>query len=196
MAEEPAAIDGRADRGVSQPIQPGEGRDRQGDRRARRDRRRRADLPVRRRARAAGGRAGAGQDAAGPHAGRRPRPGLQPDPVHARPDAGRHHRHQHRDGGRPTASGSSSSSAGRSSRRSSWPTRSTAPRPRRSRPCSRRCRSTRSPVGGTIHRLPAAVLRAWRRRTRSSRKGPTRCPRPSSTGSSSSCSSATRRARS
>ena len=31
----------------------------------------------------------------------------------------------------------------RSSRRSSWPTRSTAPRPRRSRRCWRRCRSTR-----------------------------------------------------
>ena len=34
------------------------------------------------------------------------------------------------------------SSRGRSSRRSSWPTRSTGRRRRRSRPCSRRCRST------------------------------------------------------
>ncbi len=41
----------------------------------------------------------------------------------------------------------------RSSRRSAWPTKSTGPRPRRSRPCSKRCRKARVTVGGTIHRL-------------------------------------------
>jgi MoxR-like ATPase len=34
---------------------------------------------------------------------------------------------------------------GRSSRRSAWRTKSTAPRPRRSRPCWKRCRKGRSP---------------------------------------------------
>ena len=48
----------------------------------------------------------------------------------------------------PTASAPSSSSAGRSSRRSSWPTRSTAPPPRPSRRCWKRCRSTPSPWAG------------------------------------------------
>ena len=114
-------------------------------RRPRRDRPRRADLPVRRRALPARRRARPGQDAAGAHAGQDARPGLLAHPVHARPDAGRHPRHEHGDGDRPTASGSSSSSAGRSSRRSAWPTKSTAPRPRRSRPCSKRCRKARSP---------------------------------------------------
>ena len=41
------------------------------------------------------------QDAARPDARRRPRLHVQPDPVHAGPDAGRHHRHEHpRRGGR------------------------------------------------------------------------------------------------
>ena len=99
------------------------------------------------------GRAGAGQDAADPDPGRRAVARLQPDPVHARPDAGRHHRHQHRHGDARRPARRSSSSAGRSSRRSSWPTRSTGPRPRPSRPCWRRCRSTRSPSAATIHTL-------------------------------------------
>ena len=42
--------------------------------------------------RPAHGRAGAGQDAHGPHAGPGPRPDLQAHPVHARPDAVGHHR--------------------------------------------------------------------------------------------------------
>ena len=74
--------------------------DRPGDRRPRRDRPRRIDVPVRRRALPAGRRAGPGQDPAGPHAGQDARPGFLPHPVHARPDAGRHPRHQHGDGDR------------------------------------------------------------------------------------------------
>ena len=47
----------------------------------------------------------------------------------------------------------SSFSAGRSLPICSWPTRSTGPRPRPSRPCSRPCRSGRSPSRGTTHQL-------------------------------------------
>ena len=93
------------------------------------------------------------------------------------------------------AGGSSSFSAGRSSRRSAWPTKSTAPRPRRSRPCSKRCRKARSPSAG-ISTCSKSRSSSWPRRTRSSRKEPIRCPRRSSTGSSSSWSSAIRAARS
>ena len=70
---------------------------------------------------------------------------------------------------------SSASSRARSSPTSSWPTRSTGPRPRPSRRCSRRCRSTRS-------RWPDSATRStrrsssWRPRTRSRWKGPIRCP--------------------
>ena len=53
----------------------------------------------------------------------------------------------------------SSSRRGRSSRRSAWPTKSTAPRRRRSRPCSKRCRKARSRVAGNVYRARAAVLR-------------------------------------
>ena len=57
----------------------------------------------------------------------------------------------------PAANDGSSSSADRSSRTWSSPTRSTAPPPRRSRRCSRRCRSSRSPSGSRPTR--------WRRRS-------------------------------
>ena len=75
------------------------GRDRQADRRpgagdraaARRAVRARA-LPVRR-------RAGPGQDAADPDAGRGAGSDVRPHPVHARSDAGRHHRHRRARGG-------------------------------------------------------------------------------------------------
>jgi MoxR-like ATPase len=53
----------------------------------------------------------------------------------------------------PAGAANSSSSAGRSSRTWSWPTKSTAPRPRRSRPCSRRCRSKSVTAGGEIRKL-------------------------------------------
>ena len=69
---------------------------------------------------------------------------FTPHPVHARPDAQRHHGHgDHRPGPGHRASGRSASCAGRSSPTSCWPTRSTARR-RRPRPrCCRRCRSTK-----------------------------------------------------
>ena len=60
--------------------------------------------------------------------------------------------------GRPARA--SVSSRARSSPTCCSPTRSTAPRPRRSRRCSRRCRSSRSRSLGDRHRPPAAVLRA------------------------------------
>ena len=46
-------------------------------------------------------------------------------------------------------------------------------------------------VGGERHRSPTRSS-SWPRRTRSSRRAPTRCPRPSSTGSCSTSSSTTR----
>ena len=98
MALSSSRIDGSPGRGVSHGLRASQGRDRQGDRRPRRDRPRRLDLPVHRRARAPGRRAGPGQDAAGADARRRGVARLQPHPVHARPDARRHHRHQHRHG--------------------------------------------------------------------------------------------------
>ena len=53
-----------------------------------------ADRAVRPRPLPAGRRAGPGQDADDSHAGRRAVAQVQPHPVHARPDAGRHHRHR------------------------------------------------------------------------------------------------------
>ena len=79
----------------------------------------------------------------------RARPQVLPDPVHARPDAVRHHRdgyHPGRSGHRPPPDGLRARV--RSSPTSCWRTRSTARRPRRSRRCSRRCRNTVSPSRG------------------------------------------------
>ncbi len=62
---------------------------------------------------------GTGQDAAGADAQRGVLAGVPADPVHAGPDARRHHRHEHRRWKtRPAAGASSSSSTGRSSGRS------------------------------------------------------------------------------
>ena len=47
----------------------------------------------------------------------------------------------------------SSSRKGRSSRRFAWPTKSTGPRRRRSRPCSKRCRNGRSASPGNVYKL-------------------------------------------
>ena len=77
---------------------------------------------------------------------------VQPDPVHAGPDAGRHHRHEHpRRRGRPA--GLHVPVRARSSRTSCSPTRSTGRRRRPSRACSRRCRSTRSRSPGNRYKL-------------------------------------------
>ena len=129
-----------------------------GDRRPARRDRAAGDLPVRPRPCAVDGRAGAGQDAAGQQAGRDDVAEVQPHPVHARPDADGHHRHRHPPGHGRTAGGSSSSSTGRSSPTSSWPTRSTAPRRRPRRPCSRRCRNTTSPCSARSFHLEPPFL--------------------------------------
>ena len=139
-------------RRVARAVEPG-------DRRASRHRPWRVDLPVRRRALPAGRRAGAGQDAARAHAGQGARPEILAHSVHARPDAGRHSGHEHGRWNRPTAGGFSSFKKGRSSRRSAWRTKSTAPRPRRNRPCSKRCRKARSRVAGKVLSARTAVLR-------------------------------------
>ena len=92
---------------------------------------------------------GPGQDAADRDAGAGARPEVQPHPVHARPDAVGHHRHRHHPGGRgdrPPADGVRARADLRAT--SCWPTKSTARRPRRSRRCSRRCRSTASRFRG------------------------------------------------
>ena len=82
---------------------------------------------------------------------------VRPPPVHARPAAGRHRRHpdlpgQHRD--------ASTSSSDRSWSTSCSPTRSTGPRPRCSRRCSRSWPSTRSRIGGADVPGPRSVPRA------------------------------------
>ena len=59
-----------------------------------------ADRTPRQQPRPARGRARARQDDARPNDRRRHRLLVQPDPVHARPDAGRHHRHEHPHRGR------------------------------------------------------------------------------------------------
>ncbi|MCK7469577.1 MAG: hypothetical protein MZU95_01305 [Desulfomicrobium escambiense] len=98
------------------------------------------------------------------HGGGRARPEVRAHPVHARPDAVRHHRHRHHPGrSRRPASATWCSRRGPCSRTSCWPTRSTARRRRRSRRCSRRCRSTAS-------RSRAAPTRSTSRSTSSPRR--------------------------
>ena len=123
------------------PGRPGAGR--QDDRGAGRGRRRRADGAVRRRARAARRRAGAGKTLLIRTLSQAMSMSFSPHPVHARPDARRHHRHGSCRAADATGSGFQFRPRGRCSPRSSSPTRSTAPRPRRSRRCSRRCRKVR-----------------------------------------------------
>ena len=99
---------------------------------------------------------------------------------------GRHRRHERSSrGATRTAASSSSSSPGRSSPTWCWPTRSTARRPRRSRRCSRPCRRYSVSVGKTTYRSSSRSS-CWRRRTRSRWRAPIRCPKRSSTASSSS----------
>ena len=76
-------------------------RDRQGHRRPAGARPAHPRRAAREQPRAPRGRPRPGQDDARPDDRRRHRLHVQPDPVHARPDAGRHHRHEHpRRGGR------------------------------------------------------------------------------------------------
>ena len=78
------------------------GRGRPGHRRPARARPPDPDRPAREQPRPARGRPGPRQDDARPDHRRRHRLHVQPDPVHAGPDARRHHRHEHpHRGGRP-----------------------------------------------------------------------------------------------
>ena len=113
-----------------------------GDRRPGRGDRRTADLPLRPRPLPAGRRAGPGQDADDQHAGPDAEPVVQPHPVHARPDAGRHHRHGNpgrEPHDRPARAAVPRRAAVRAT--SFWPTKSTARRRRRRPRCWKRCRS-------------------------------------------------------
>ena len=119
-----------------------------------------------------------------------PEPELQPHPVHARPDAVGHHRHRGDPGrqGRP-ASGRFKFLHGAGLRQH--------PPGRRNQPHAAQDpgRPARSDAGAPGHRRRARSTACptrsscWPRRTRSSRKAPIRCPRPSSTASCSTSSS-------
>ena len=87
-------------RSVPRTLHPHHPGSRPAHRRPRRHRQRHGDEPARRRPRAARGHSRRRQDEPGAHAGRRPAPEVLAHPVHARPDAGRHRRHQHRPGAR------------------------------------------------------------------------------------------------
>ena len=153
----------------------------QGHRRPGRGRRAAADRALHRRALPDHRRPRPGEDAAGQDARPDPRSQLQADPVHARPDARRHHRH-----GDPRRSRAAcahcGSSRGRSSRTSSSPTRSTARRRRRRPRCSKRCRSTTSPRRDGPTRSSGRSS-CSPRRTRSSWKARIRCRKRSSIAS-------------
>ena len=109
--------------------------------------------PDRRRPRAARRRAGAGQDAAGAHPCGRAH--LKFQRIQFTPDLmpadliGTNVVLETPEGG-----AGSSSSPGPCSPTSCWPTKSTAPPPRPSRRCSRRCRSSRHRRGHDAHPLP------------------------------------------
>ena len=124
------------------------------------------------------------QDAAGAHHGADAGPGVQAHPVHARPDAQRHHRHRHHrrgPGHRPPHL--DLRARARSSPTSCWPTKSTARRPRRRAALLEAMQELACTVRG--NQLHAAARRSscWPRRTPSSWKAPTRCPKRSSTAS-------------
>ena len=141
-----------------------------------------ADRPAVARACAARGRAGRGQDAAGPRPVRCAEPGHQARAVHPGPDARRRHRVP---GLRRRTPPSSASAKARSSPTSCWPTRSTGRRPRPRPRCWKPWRNARSPW--TACRARCRSRSSWRpRRTRWSTRAPTRCPRPSWTASCSS----------
>jgi len=62
---------------------------------------------------------------------------------------------------------------------SCWPTKSTAPLPRRSRRCSKPCRSSPAQCAGICTKSKRHSS-FWRRRTPSNSKAPIRCPKPNS----------------
>ena len=137
---------------------------------------------------------GPGQDADGQLDRPDPRRRLQADPVHARPDALGHHRHQRPGGARGRPAGVPVRP--RADLRQHHPGRRDQPHPAQDpgRAARRRCRSARSPSARRRCTCPTRSSSSPPR-TRSSRRGPTRCPRPSSTASCSTSASATRRSR-
>ena len=120
---------------------------------------------------------------------------VQPHPVHARPDARRHHRHErHR---RDDAGRRSLRVPARPDLREHRPRRRDQPRH-----AEDAVRAARSDAGAHGHRRATRSTSSTsrssssRRRTRSRWRAPIRCPKRSSTASSSSCSSASRTPRS
>ena len=102
----------------------------------------------------------------------RARPYLQTHSIHARPDAGRHHRHgNHRRRSRDRPASICSSSAARFSPTSFSRTKSTGRRPRRRPRCSKPCRNSRSPSAGRRYHAAASRSSCSRRKTRSSMEG-------------------------
>ena len=82
--------------------------------------------------------------------------GVQAHSVHARPDAVRHHRHRHhRRRSEHRTPHLDLRARARSSATSCWPTKSTVRRRRRSRRCSKRCRSAPARCAAIIYKLPA-----------------------------------------
>ena len=127
------------------------------------------------------------QDAARQSARPQQRLQLRASAVHPGPAPGRRDRGERL---QPAGSRRSSSAADRSSPRCCSPMRSTGRRRRRSRRCSRRWRSGRSPSTAPAIRSPIRSW-CWRRRTRSSWAERSRFPRRRSTASCSSCGSGT-----
>ena len=168
-------------RGVRRASPGDRDRDRPGHRRPARARAADADRPARQQPRPARGRAGPRQDDARADDRGRHRLLVQPDPVHARPDARRHHRHEHpHRGGRPARLPLPAGSDLRE------------PRPRRRdqpRHAEDPVEPARGDAGAPGHGRAPAATRSSRRssssrpRTRSRWRAPIPCPRPSSTAS-------------
>ena len=154
----------------------------------------RADLRGHLHARAlpAGRRAGAGQDADGQHARADSRPAVQADSVHARPDALGHHGHERagrrRDGRRTFrfVEGPIFTNILLADEINRTPPKTQAALLQ----AMQEREVTVGPVD--LSRCPTRSSRSPRR-TRSSRKAPTRCPKRSSTGSCSTSRSTIRR---
>ena len=143
------------------------------------------DQPARRRPRAARGHSRRRQDEPRAHARRRAAPDLLAHPVHARPDARRHRRHQHRPGAFARRDvlrvPARADLRQRRARRRDQPRHAEdAVRAARSDAGRQRLGRARRPTGSSSRSSCS------RRRTRSRWKARIRCPRRSSIGSSSS----------
>ena len=162
----------------------------QGDRRAGSGHRGAAHRDVLPRPCAAGGRAGAGEDAVDLDAGQNTWAELQPHPVHARLDAFGHHRHgSHR--GRQDHRPARAAIRARADLRQRHSRRRNQPHAAQNAGGAAGG-DAGAPGDGRRQTAPACRSRSssWRRKIRSSRKAPIRCPKPSSTGSCSTSTSA------